>query len=241
MNVVGQTERTTRHVTNWAPIFGEWNIDVENGRVIFQSAPQDARSQFGICVSDVRLTEGEARLAYRQTKGTVDGRLLLGYQSLASDYYTVGLGGYGNAYNIVHYNQNTGWRSVATAGIGHVLQADRIYRLAVRVEGQRIVLEVDGVRVLEHVLDVPLPSGQMGLFAWGDGGAEFSDIRVRQDPGTAFVVMQLSGDRYQELYEPVIQEVAKQFELRAVHAGDLPGPGLIIGNSPGWWVASRGS
>src|ERR1700740_667197 len=40
----------------------------------------------------------------------VSGRLLLGYRSHNAEYYTVGIGGNGFAYALVHYPPGTGWR-----------------------------------------------------------------------------------------------------------------------------------
>jgi hypothetical protein len=139
------------------------------------------------------------------------------------------VGSHGRAYSIDHFISGVGWRQVAAAGTVQNLHAGHPYKIAVRIKGQRIGLEVDDVRVLEHLLEAPLPSGQLGLYAWGEqGGAEFTDVSVHEEPGTAFVVMQLSDGRFQELYEQVIQQVARKFGLFARHAGDLPGPGLII-------------
>jgi hypothetical protein len=245
MNIESQIEQRSRPVTNWAPIVGLWDFD--NGRATYK-APQDGQqdgqqpSLFGMCVSDARFTEGEAWATLRQASGSVNGRLLLGYQSPTNDYYLVGLGGQRGyfAYTIMHFIPDIAWRVVAGAGAQQNLHPGRCYKIAVRIRGQRITLEIDGVRVLEHVLDAPLPSGQLGLFAWGEqGGAEFSDVSVREELGTAFVVMQLADGRFQELYEQVIREVAKEFGLVAVHAGDLPGPGLIIEDIASSIVASK--
>jgi hypothetical protein len=111
----------------------------------------------------------------RQGGGRVDGRLLLSYQSPTSEYYLVGLGGDGSAYSIVHFSMVTGWHTIAAAAAQN-LRTGRSYAVAIQIRGQRIGLEIDGVRVLEHILDAPLPSGQLGLFAWGEGGAMFSNI-----------------------------------------------------------------
>jgi hypothetical protein len=72
--------------------------------------------------------------------------------------------------------------------------------------GQKLLLEVDDIQVLEHVLDTPTPQGQLGLFAWGTGRVEFKNASVRTEPGTAFVVIQFS-DPYQTLYADVIKPV----------------------------------
>lgn len=226
MNIEAKIEQVIRPITKWAPIFGRWEIN--DGSVIYR-APQDGQRPFGMCVSDARFTEGEASVTLLQESGEIDGRLMLGYQSPTSEYYTVGLGGHGSAYNIVHFGLSTGWRQIAAAGSVQNLHSGRSYKIAVWIKGQRITLQVDGVRVLEHELNAPLPSGQLGLFAWGEnGGAKFTDVSVRDEWGTAFVVMQLADGRFQELYEQVIRPVAEEFGLVAKHAGDLPGPGIII-------------
>jgi len=227
MNIENSVEQKIRPITDWAAIVGRWNV--ENGRATFESPDDGQRFPFGMCVSDARFSEGEAWVTLRQTRGSVDGRLLLGYQSPTTDYYLVGLGGHGSAYSIVHFNPITGWRPLVTAGTASNLHPGRFYKIAVRVRGQRVSLEIDGIRVLEYLLDSPLPPGQLGLFAWGEqGGAEFSDASVRIERGAAFVVMQLSDGQFEDLYEQVIQKVAKEFGLEAKHGGDLPGPGLII-------------
>jgi hypothetical protein len=109
----------------------------------------------------------------------------------------------------------------------------------VTVEGQRITLSVDGVRVLQHVLRTPLPQGQIGLFAWEGGNVEFTDISVNPTLGTAFVVMQLSGGIYDELYNDVIVPVTKEFHLQAYHAGEVYGPGAILEDIVGGIVEAK--
>jgi hypothetical protein len=73
-------------------------------------------------------------------------------------------------------------------------------------EDQRVSLEVDGVRVLEHVLPVPLPYGQLGLYSWlrQGGGFEFTDFFANAVRGDAFVVMQFSG--FEELYTDLLNQ-----------------------------------
>jgi len=76
------------------------------------------------------------------------------------------------------------------------------------------------------VLPAPLPFGQLGLFAWGEGETEFTGAEVRQSGGEAFVVMQFSG--FNELYSDVIQPVTSSFGLRPYRADEVFGPGNIL-------------
>jgi hypothetical protein len=139
----------------------------------------------------------------------------------------VGLGGWGYAYSISQFDRVQGWRAVALAGSHADLLAEHPYEILVRVRGQRIRLEVDGVQVLDHVLEAPLTQGQLGLFAWGTEKVEFNNTSVRMEPGTAFVVMQFS-DPNQSLYSDVIQTVIESYRLHAYHAGEVFGPGIIL-------------
>jgi hypothetical protein len=142
-------------------------------------------------------------------------------------YLIIGLGGYGFAYSIAQFDRAQGWRAVSGAGSVDNLAVEHPYEILVHVRGQRLMLEVDGVQVLDHVLEYPLPQGQLGLFTWGVEKVAFKNPCVRREPGTAFVVMQFS-DPYQTLYADVIQPVIESYKLRAYHAGEVFGPGIIL-------------
>jgi hypothetical protein len=218
-------------ITNWAAVVGVW--DFANARRVYE-APEDSQWPYGICVSNVRFFDGTARATIRFHEVApngieVAGRLLFGYRSLAHPYLGIGLGGAGREYGIFEYDPTMGWRGVALAGSRKNLRADHPYKVAVRVQGHRVLLEMDSVQVLEHILEAPLPQGQFGLFAWGKPNVEFTSTSVSEEPGTVFVVMQLSQP-YQDLYTDVITKVVedKKYNLRAYHAGDVFGPGVIL-------------
>jgi len=221
----GDDKPSEQNVGNWAAVIGRWRFD-DGGRTIYEG-PQKPEWPFGICLSNVRFSEGEVRVTVQQNNGPeVDGRVLLGYRSPTADYFAIGLGGYGDAYTMTHFNVVDGWRNIASAGRKENLTVGRLYELCVRVRGQRIAFEVDGVRVLEHLLEMPLPYGQLGLFVWGDGTSDFTKVSVRKDPGEVFVVMQFSG--FQELYADVIRPITKEFGLEPYRADEVFGPGNII-------------
>ncbi len=214
-----------QRVTNLAAIVGRWKF--EEGRAVFKG-PEMPECQFGIWVSNIRFLEGEARVTIHLGNGLVESRILLGYRSLDHEYYGAGLGGAeGKAYTIVHFNPAIGWRPLAASGLVENLPIGQPIELFVRVRGQRILLEVDGVRVLEHLLPLPLPYGQLGLFTWGDKGVvEFTKFSAETVRGDAFVVMQFSG--FEELYTDVIEPLTAEFGLRPYRADQVYGPGSII-------------
>ncbi len=147
-------------IKNWAPIAGRWQFPTPVD-AIYES-PQQENNPFGICVSNIRFSEGEAKVtvqlpeAANGSKTTTDGRILLGYRSINDPYIAVGLGGYGYAFTITQFDRIQGWRGVALAGSQQNLQPGHPYEIVVHVRGQRLALEVDDVQVLEHVLDFPI-------------------------------------------------------------------------------------
>jgi hypothetical protein len=109
------------------------------------------------------------------------------------------------------------------------LVPNRIYELEVALSGQRLTLTVDNVRVIEHVLEQPVTSGQVGVFAWGEGKVRFADMAVSKVRAKVFVVMEFS-EPYEQLYSEVIQPVVatEEFQLEARKAGEVFKPGVIL-------------
>jgi hypothetical protein len=215
-----------RPIDKWLAIVGQWQFNPQGGATYFGSEP--VTWAHGICVCRDRFSEGEVRVTVKP-KDVLDGRILLGYRSLAEDYFVGGLGGYGRAYTLSHYGPVVGWHLLFGAGRAEDLIAGTAYLVCIQVSGQRIVLEINDIRVFEYVLPVPVPFGQLGLFAWGQkGSVEFTDAQVKEKGGRgdAFVVMQLSG--FEELYSDVIRPVTESFKLKPYRADEKFGPGNIL-------------
>jgi hypothetical protein len=201
-----------KKITKLAAVVGRWKF--ADGDAVCEG-PEQPQWPFGLSVSDVRFLEGEARVTVQRTDSTglLDGRIVFGYRSEKDDYFTVGLHAEGKAFQIVHYSPAMGWSTLASAGLAENLAVGRPITVRVLVRGQRVSLEVDGVRVIEHVSPIPLPYGQLGLFSWlrQGGTIKFTDFVARAVRGDAFVVMQFSG--FEELYTDVIEPTAKAFRL----------------------------
>lgn len=217
-------KRDSALVNQWAGIVGAWTMDGPTADYLRAQAGVPA--PFGIAVSGMRLEEGTVTARITLSLST-EGRILLGFRSVAERYISVGLGGYHRAYVVSEFDPSFGWRGSAVAGSEENLVFDRPYTLEAKLVGQRVFLSVDSIRVIDHVLEMPLDSGQVGLFAWGNDRVRFEDVRVARRPGSVFVVMQFS-EPYDQLYSQVIQPVVAEFNLEAHHVGEVPGPGLIL-------------
>lgn len=219
-------------LSKWAPVVGNWNFD-QAGNPTFVP-PDSPLPSFGICVSAQRLTEGSAWATVSLSRYT-SGRLLFDYRSPNDYYLTAGLSGYGNQYVVADFEPSFGWRRLAYAGTESNIKHNSEYLIETRLKGQHMVMSVDGITVLDHLLDRPLRGGQIGLFAWtekregGGGTVSFKNVRAQPSRGRAFVVMKFS-EPYLSFFKDVIQPVAAEdkFRLDAKHAGEVFGPGLVL-------------
>jgi hypothetical protein len=175
----------TQKVTRWIDVVGRWAFGVD-GAATYRGPLADMRPYgrpFGLCVSNVLFSQGTIRFDLRQSQGMIDGRVVIGYNPPTEEYLAIGLGGYGKAYTITHFDLTTGWKELAGIGANESLSNNRTYVVLVRVQGKQLKLEVDGVPVLSHTLNSEPLYGQVGLFAWGETrGANFANISVTKQP-----------------------------------------------------------
>jgi len=175
---------------SWAPITGSWNI--EDDHVSYQG-PTDDRYPHGFVLSPFRLRAG--RLSIKVTlQDSKDGaaRILFGYSSSKGKYLSLGLGGYNAAYVLSEYAEGRGWRGLRTLGSSSNLITNSPYELVVELQGQRAILIVNNIVVMECDLPYPPEGNQVGLYAWGDHQVTFENYHVSSFLSQAFVVMQFS-------------------------------------------------
>lgn len=213
-------------ISAWAPIVGQWTFEEEV--VIYNSSQGGSNFPYGLCTSNVDLTEGFIRASVElSATEESSGRILLGYRSANERYISIGLGGYGAAYVLSEYEPSYGWKDLLLVGSVDNLLVNDQYEIETRLQGQRLYLTVNKVRIFRYVLEQPLTSSQVGLFGWGNQPVKFSNIAVNKVSGKVFVVMQFS-EPYQQLYSEVLQPVAKEFALQAYHAGENFGSGVVL-------------
>ncbi len=186
----------------------------------------------GILIGESRiggggLSTGTIKTSITLSQAAGSGHILLGYNSQNSRYVTAGLGGDGEAYTVSEFIPGVDWNRTDGAGKRSYLESERPYQVEVQLDGQRLKLFVDGVRVITHFMRQPLARGQVGIFAAGQGTVEFGPVEILTQAPSAFVVMQFTG-QFNELYEDVIQPVCSELGIEAYRASDIYRPGVII-------------
>ena len=226
----------TQLISAWAPIEGIWehsedsaifvgHSDVETGNGV--STPQ-AISR-GVALSSVRFAGGKVSAMVTMPEDT-QGRfalLLLGFSSWDSRCLLVGLSGNGPAYALMEHFGGSTLRTLAHAGAAANLKGNTPYHLEVGLDGQRLTLAVDRIKVLDHVLEGQVSREQLGLYAQGKGPVRFSSVNVSSPAYSAFVVMQFT-EQFNELFDEVILPVCESLEITANRASDIYRPGAIL-------------
>jgi hypothetical protein len=220
-------EQEFKPLTRWAPMFGKWEF--AEGRAIYIGPQAGQQTPFGLVIGEVQLTAG--RITGRITLPTEakknSGRLVFGYSAVTRGYFSSGIHGYGFAYVLDEFMEARGWKALAAAGSEENTLPNSTHVVETGIKGQRVTMSVNGVQVIAHTLPRPLDGHQVGLFAWGPGPVEFTDIRVSSRKPEAFVVMQF-GEPYDSLYTEVIKPVVQEFGLQALRVDEVYRPGIIL-------------
>jgi len=230
----------------WVPIFGEFEtvgFDLRfKGKTVPQlpanepgGTPNIDQPAFGIALSNRRLADGDvvADVVFDQVTGDSVCEIVVSYDANARHLVTAGLGGSDGAlYTIREFGgaktDGPGWWKHRFLGDRANLRAGAKYRLEARFRGATVTLTLDGVLVASA--DVTSPLGQerqVGVFCRGTHDVNISNFDVQAIKPKAFVVMQF-GAEYDEVYKDVVEEVCKNFEVKALRADEMTGPGLII-------------
>jgi len=217
-------EKRKKAAENFVPIAGRWRFEGANASYL---GPTDHDNPFGLCLAPRRFRSGTITVEATLSDTAQMARVVIGYNAATEAYYAVGLGGFDYAYTIVEFIRGRGWNGVKVSGSSAQLQLERPYHLEVEVSGQRVLLSVDSVQVVDFTLPSPLQGDQTGLYAGGTSEIQFQNFRVFTDDPSIFVVMQF-GAPYDAWYQEVIQPVSRRAGFKALRADDVYRPGVIL-------------
>jgi hypothetical protein len=127
-------------------------------------------------------------------------------------------------YHIRAYKKDS-WAMLSQSGIGDSLKPNQWYNTRVRVDGSRLELFVNDVKVCEA--SVPVAKTQLAFYFEGDSEIQVKDIKVEQLRPKAFVVMQFT-DEYNQLYSEVIKPTCEHFKYDCIRADDMYNSGFIL-------------
>jgi hypothetical protein len=229
----------------WMPIFG--NFEVSDSLVFHgtriprlmadgKPSPTETMATVGLLLSDQKMVNGQmsATVIFEDDQDNVF-ELILSYDLNTRAMITGGIGGDGYMGAIrewipVSGPQETGplWNDIAIVGMKTDLKANTPYDVSVTVAGSMALLEVNGVPIAST--RIPSKNNQtspVGIFCVSSGDMTITNVRFKPEKPKAFIVMQFSAP-YDDVYKDAIKIVCDEFNLDAIRADEIYGPGLII-------------
>jgi hypothetical protein len=233
-----------RKPIKWVPLAGEFvpaDRDILfRGRPIVDSEPPGAagekkvRPGWGMALSDRTLADGmvSADVRFREVTTDTTCEIIVAYDPNAEHILAAGLGSQAWAmFGIREFgSQRLGrdWLVYRAGGDRANLIAGQVYHIDVHFLGASVTLHVDGVNV--GAVEATSPSGRVrhvGILCRGTHETDVSSFTVYADKPRAFVVMQF-GSEFDDVYQDVVKEVCKDFEVNVLRADEVSGPGLIV-------------
>lgn len=230
---------------HWMPIMGEFDTATDTlvfkGRKIPTASEQpEPQSEYiatvGILLSDVKMVNGRLNASVKFDEVTQHSvcEFIVGYDLKSKGFVSAGLGGSRAMFGIREWlpaNTPQGggsWADYEVAGDRANLKSDITYEVGIRVLGSSITLDVDGVPVATTTLSAAANQPrQLGIFCVSGSDVSISKFSANVERPKAFIVMQFSSP-YDEVYSHVIQGACDKFNIDAIRADEIYGPGIII-------------
>ena len=211
-------------LTDYLPLYGKWTK--EQGNIVFTSL--DGDSSHGLALFGYDMEDGEIE-AEVKLSGKLEycGAMIVFRANGQERYYAAGVGGLDNAYTLIE-GSHLDYTKLIGVGSRDNIEADRNYKLKIVLEGQKIDLFVDSIKVISYA-NLPRQTGSsVGLFCFKPTTrASFSNYRVNSSRPKAFVAMQFS-EPYNEVYRDAVEPLVKEIGFEPLRIDDVYGPGIIV-------------
>ena len=208
ISLVGKIKLSAQGIT-YIPTFAEEGP--RKGEPITCLAKSNYDFENGVVSFKVKLIDPESTV-------------LLGFNHGTGDEVFAGITSGLSAYGISHYINNK-WEILQNAGWGNRPPQNEDITVEVRVNGSRIDLYINKIRVCTTYYKVK-PS-QLALFMTGKKEIIVRDFSVSAQKPTAFVVMQYTYE-FNALYTEVIEPTCEKYGLKAIRGDDIYSTGLIL-------------
>ena len=214
-------------LTDYLPLYGKWTK--ENGSIVFTSAVGELNNGLALFGYDLEDGEIEAEINLpNYPDGSPVSAMIVFRANGQRRYYAAGVGGLGNAYSLQEGDDQQPPTGLAWAGSSANIEPGRTYKVKIVLEGQKVDVYVDSIKVISYS-NLPRQTGtSIGLFcSKATPKAIFSNFRVSSSKPKAFVAMQFS-EPYNEDYRDAVEPLVKEIGFEPLRIDDVYGPGIIV-------------
>ena len=209
------------------PLYGKWAVPVDSQTAVFESAGEPDDSH-GMVLLGRTVDDGVIECSVMLPNPNSDTGAFIMFRARGQEsYYAAGLGGWDHAYTLVEGRHLSPTR-LSSAGSISNLEANRQYNLKLALDGQRVQVFVDDVRVIDYSRLAQTTGAGLGLFAFrGTHKVIFGPFAIDDRRPNAFVAMPFS-DPYNEVYRDAIQPLVAEIGYEPVRVDDISQPGIIL-------------
>lgn len=233
------------NTSKWVALFGDFEASSDEVRFRGKRVPKASadqpqaaevgdRSSVGLVLSNQTIADGDVSASIMFESVTPDTicEIAVPYDVNARHILAAGLGGESFAmFAIREFGSARApneWWDHRAAGERSALQPNRTYDIDVQFRGALVSLRIDGVLV--GMTEVTAPVGrsrQVGIFCKGDHLITIRNFRTTSTKPKAFIVMQF-GEQFDDVYNHVVKEICRDYDVKTLRADEVSGPGLII-------------
>lgn len=212
-------------LTDYLSLYGKWSRE-ENDIIFTSNNCED--SSHGLALFGYDLEDGRIEVDITLSGEINHGGAMIVFRANGQErYHAAGVGGWDNAYSL---NEGNHLRLSRLAGVGSSanVESGRTYRVKVALEGQKVDLFIDSIKVISFP-NLPRQTGtSVGLFCSKTiSKAVFSNYKVSSSRPKAFVAMQFS-EPYNEVYRDAVEPLIKEIGFDPLRIDDIYGPGIIV-------------
>ncbi len=208
------------------PLYGKWTV--ASNAVVKFSSENSADASHGLALLSTPLDDGVLETDIQlPTAHASSGAFITFRGNGQTSYYAAGLGGWEGAYTLAEGRNLTLTRLTSAGNISNLV-SNRTYHLKMALEGQRVILSIDGVTVIDYDR-LPSNTGTgLGLFAFrGTEEALFGPLSIDDRRPNAFIAMQFS-EPYNEVYRDAIRPLVAEIGFEPFRVDEAAGPGIIL-------------
>jgi hypothetical protein len=214
-------------------LYGKWEV-LEEGKILRYSSSDDSDASHGLILLPKDIEDGiiECTIKLPITEDHKFGAFIIFRAEGGKNYYAAGVGGWDSAYTLFE-GRNLSSTRVAHAGAISNLISDRNYRIRIALDGQRVQVSVDGVKVIDYDRLTNTGTGTtagtgIGIFTFrGTSEAIFGPMAVDDRRPNAFIAMQFS-EPYNEVYRDAIQPFVEEIGYEPMRVDDISRPGIVL-------------
>ena len=208
-------------------LYGKWEV-LESGNLTRYTAGDGDEQSHGFSLLSKSVEDGVIDCTIQLPRPSEScGAFIVFRANGQSSYYAAGIGGWEGAYTLLEGHHLSSTRLASAGNIANLVP-NRAYKARIVLDGQRIQLIIDDIKVLDYDRLQSGTGAGLGLFSFrGSHESIFGPMVIDDRRPNAFIAMQFS-EPYNEVYRDALRPLIEEIGYEAVRVDEISQPGIIL-------------